>query len=153
METKARYVLIGLFTLGVILAAFGFVFWLHNTGGMGQRSPYRIEFDKTVSGLLVGSAVLFNGIKVGEVTALELNPQRPDVVTASVAIDPRTPVRADTAVGMDFQGLTGAPVSRGRAATHLRWQRCSSSQSGRRLHALSFSISARHTWKARQDPG
>jgi phospholipid/cholesterol/gamma-HCH transport system substrate-binding protein len=110
METKARYALIGLFALGVIALGFGFVYWLQTTGGIGARASYRVRFESPVSGLLVGSAVLFNGIRVGEVTSLGLNPQNPKEVTAAVAIDPATPVRSDTHVGMDFQGLTGAPV-------------------------------------------
>jgi phospholipid/cholesterol/gamma-HCH transport system substrate-binding protein len=47
---------------------------------------------------------------VGEVVDLDLSAENPKEVMATVAIDPSTPVRADTVVGMDFQGLTGAPV-------------------------------------------
>ena len=36
MEIKARYVLIGLFTLASIVAGFAFVYWLETTGGLGQ---------------------------------------------------------------------------------------------------------------------
>lgn len=110
METRARYLAIGLFTLTVIVAGFAFVYWLYSGGGFRDRTTYQIRFDGQVSGLLVGSAVLFNGIRVGEVTALSLTAESPKEVLATVAIDPATPVRADTVVGMDFQGLTGAPV-------------------------------------------
>lgn len=110
METKARYALIGLFTLCVIVAGFAFVYWLHHAGGMGKRAEYRVRFDSSVSGLLSGSGVLFNGIRVGEVARLELNPEQPKQVLATIAVDPSTPIRRDTAVGLDFQGLTGAPV-------------------------------------------
>jgi len=110
METNARYTLIGLFSLAVIGAGFAFVYWLETTGGLGARTAYRVRFDSPVSGLLVGSAVLFNGIRVGEVTALELNEKDPKEVNAAIGIDPATPIRADTHVGVDFQGLTGAPV-------------------------------------------
>lgn len=107
METRANYVLIGLFTLAVIAGAFGFVFWFQHTGGAGERAQYRVLFDGTVSGLRVGSPVLFNGIRVGEVSALSLNPQAPRQVLTTVSIDPKTPVRADTKVSLEFQGLTG----------------------------------------------
>lgn len=110
METKARYVLIGLFTLSVVGAIFAFVYWLHNTGGIGRRAEYRVLFQSSVSGLLVGSNVLFNGVRVGEVSSLKLNAEKPMEVLATISIDPSTPVRSDTAVSMDFQGLTGAPV-------------------------------------------
>ena len=68
MEIRARYVLIGAFTLAVIAAGFGFVYWLNNAGGLRERAVYRVRFEGSVSGLLAGSAVLFNGIRVGEVT-------------------------------------------------------------------------------------
>ena len=110
MEIRAPYVLIGAFVLAVIAAAFGFVYWLHNVGSLTERTTYRIHFENTVSGLLTGAAVLFNGIRVGEVTALELDPGNPNRVTATIAVAANTPVRADTKVGLDFQGLTGVPV-------------------------------------------
>lgn len=110
MEIRARYTLIGLFTLTVIVAAFGFVYWLNTAGGLGQHSLYRARFENTVSGLLKGSAVLFNGIRVGEVSDLQLNPLNPKQVTAVLAVAPRTPIRSDTKVGIEFQGLMGSPV-------------------------------------------
>jgi phospholipid/cholesterol/gamma-HCH transport system substrate-binding protein len=110
METRAPYALIGAFVLAVIGAAFGFVYWVHNTSGLTERAIYRIRFENTVSGLLTGAAVLFNGIRVGEVTALELDANDPNLVMATVAVVSSTPVRADTKVGLDFQGLTGVPV-------------------------------------------
>lgn len=110
MEVKARYLLIGLFTIAVIGLGFGFVYWLHSGGGLGQRAVYRIRYDGTVSGLIKGSAVLFNGIRVGEVSALSLDPKNPTQVMVDIAIQTEAPVRADTHVGIDFQGLTGAPI-------------------------------------------
>ena len=107
METRARYALIGLFLLAVIVAGFGFVYWLENKGGFAQREVYQIKFQGSVSGLLVGSAVLFNGIRVGEVTGLGLNPDAPQDVIATIAVDRGTPVRTDTQVGIETQGLTG----------------------------------------------
>ena len=107
METRARYALIGLFMLAVILASFGFVYWLENKGGFTQRAHYQIRFEGSVSGLLVGSTVLFNGIKVGEVTDLALNPEHPQQVIATVAVDRGTPIGTDTLVSIETQGLTG----------------------------------------------
>ena len=53
--------------------------------------------------------MLFNGIRVGEVTELASLP----IIHAGSTPPSRcceTPVRADTKVGLDFQGLTGVPV-------------------------------------------
>jgi phospholipid/cholesterol/gamma-HCH transport system substrate-binding protein len=119
MERKANYVLIGLFTFAVIAGIFGFVFWIHQTAGKKQSVAYRVIFDGTVSGLRVGSSVLFNGIRVGEVTDLRLNVERPTQVTAMLQVNKATPIRSDTRVGLEFTGLTGiASVSlRGISAT------------------------------------
>jgi phospholipid/cholesterol/gamma-HCH transport system substrate-binding protein len=110
METRAPFVVVGTFVLAAIAAAFGFVYWLHNTGGLGPRATYHVQFDGSVPGLLVGAAVLFNGIRVGEVTDLGLAPDNPRGVKATVSVASTTPVRADTKVGLEFQGLTGVPV-------------------------------------------
>ena len=109
METKARYVLVGLFTLCVIAGVFVFIYWLENTAGPGERAVYRIRFEGTVSGLRVGSAVLFNGVRVGEVTGLALDPDDPARIAATIAVQRATPVRADTRVDIDVQGLMGTP--------------------------------------------
>lgn len=110
METRAPYVVVGAFVLAAIVAGFGFVYWLNNAGGIGKRDTYQLVFNGPVPGLLVGAAVLFNGIRVGEVTSLELVADRPHDVHARVAVAANTPVRADTKVTLDFQGLTGVPV-------------------------------------------
>jgi phospholipid/cholesterol/gamma-HCH transport system substrate-binding protein len=110
METRAPFVIVGAFVLVAIAAVFGFVYWLQNTGGLGPRTSYHIQFEGSVPGLLVGAAVLFNGIRVGEVSDLGLAPGKPRGVNATISVASTTPVRADTKVGLEFQGLTGVPV-------------------------------------------
>src|SRR5262245_64808249 len=107
METRANYVVIGLFTLAVIAGGFGLVYCFSRPGDGGERAVYRVVFDGAVSGLRTGGWVLFNGIKVGEVSDLKLNPENPRQVVATIVVDKAVPMRADTRVGLDFQGLTG----------------------------------------------
>jgi phospholipid/cholesterol/gamma-HCH transport system substrate-binding protein len=107
METRANFVLIGVFTLAVVFGVFGFIYWFQNIGGAGERAIYRVEFGGSVSGLRTGASVQFNGIRVGEVTALTLNPQRPQQVIATISIDKSVAVRPDTEASLEFQGLTG----------------------------------------------
>ena len=110
METRAPFAVIGGFVLAAIVAIFGFVYWLNNTGGLGPRTSYHVQFEGSVPGLLVGAAVLFNGIRVGEVTGLVLAPDNPRRVNATISVATSVPVRSDTKVGLEFQGLTGVPV-------------------------------------------
>lgn len=110
MEVRARHFLIGLFVLAMITVGFVFVYWLKNVGGLGERTLYRVRFEQAASGLRPGSAVLFNGIRVGEVTDLRLSRDNPKQVMATIAVDRNTPVRADTQVGVEIQGLMGSPA-------------------------------------------
>ncbi len=106
MEDRAKFVLVGLFTFAVIAGAFGFVYWLHATAGSKESATYRVVFDGSVTGLRVGAPVLFNGIRVGEVTSLQLT-KDPSEVAAVLSVESDTPVRTDTRVTLEFSGLTG----------------------------------------------
>ncbi len=117
METRARYVIIGSFVLAVIFAGFGFVYWLKNTGGLGDRAYYRVRFEQPVSGLGPGSAVLFNGLRVGTVQSLNLDPTDLRGLMANISVEPWTPIHADTKIEVTFQGLTGSPAIMLRGGT------------------------------------
>ena len=107
MGTRANYIVTGAFTLAVIVGVFGFIFWFQNTAGGGERSSYRVVFVGSVSGLRTGSAVLFNGIRVGRVSGLGLDAHDPHKVVATISVERAVPVRADTKVALAYQGLTG----------------------------------------------
>src|SRR6185437_12528313 len=107
METKANYVVTGLFTLAVIVGAFGFLYWFQRAGDRGHETAYRVVFTGSVAGLNTGSDVTFNGIRVGQVAGLTLDPQDPRKVVALLKVKSAVPVRADTKAGLVFQGLTG----------------------------------------------
>jgi phospholipid/cholesterol/gamma-HCH transport system substrate-binding protein len=107
METRANYALIGLFTLAVILGVFGFIYWFKTFGQQTIRTNYTVHFNGSVSGLLNGANVLFNGLKVGEVTELGLIPEEPNRVFARISVDSRAPIKTDTAAALEFGGLTG----------------------------------------------
>src|SRR3954462_15641180 len=105
METRANYILIGSFTLAVIAAAIGFVLWFQSLHTTKQRSPLRVVFEGPAAGLRNGGSVNFNGIRVGEVVSVKLdNPRR---VGALAMGENNAPIRKDTLVGLEFQGLTG----------------------------------------------
>jgi phospholipid/cholesterol/gamma-HCH transport system substrate-binding protein len=107
METRANYVLIGIFTLAVVIGAFAFVWWLERVGDGGGRSSYEIVFDSSVSGLRPGAPVHFNGIRVGEVGGLRLDRSDPRKVVVTVSVNSSVPVRSDTRASLEYQGLTG----------------------------------------------
>ncbi|MFG1331066.1 MlaD family protein [Xanthobacter autotrophicus] len=110
METRANYTIIGAFTLAVLAAAFGFVYWFAGPQDSAARKAYEVLFDGSVAGLRQGNNVLFNGIPVGQVTGLGLVPGQPGQVLARVAINNDVPVLSDAQAGLESQGLTGIVV-------------------------------------------
>lgn len=106
MESRANYALVGLFTLAVLAAAFGFVYWF-SSGAGGRKQEVRVIFSGTVTGLGRGSSVLFNGLRVGEVTNIYLQPDDPRRIYGVISVDNTTPLRVDTRARIESQGLAG----------------------------------------------
>ncbi|WP_295812254.1 MCE family protein [uncultured Nitratireductor sp.] len=107
METRANYVLVGFFTVLVILAAFGFVYWTANIGDRGETALLRFRIPGSASGLSRGSAVLFNGVKVGDVRRVYLDLSNPSVAIADAEVDRLTPITQSTKADVGLAGLTG----------------------------------------------
>jgi phospholipid/cholesterol/gamma-HCH transport system substrate-binding protein len=108
MDIKANTTVIGAFLMSIIVALLGFVLWVSRIGEGRNFANYDIMFDGSISGLVKGSGVLFNGIRVGSVTNLKLNPTDPRQVVARVGVEPGTPIRTDTRVNLEYSGLTGS---------------------------------------------
>lgn len=107
METRANYALIGVFTLAVIAAAFGFVYWFSGGESGQRRQPVRVVFSGSVSGLSKGSVVLFNGLRVGEVSEVALVADDPRRVISRIEVDRTTPIRTDTHARLEIALLSG----------------------------------------------
>ncbi|MCO5157122.1 MAG: MCE family protein [Aquamicrobium sp.] len=107
METRANYVMVGIFTLVTVLAAFGFVYWTAGIGDRGEVSTLRFRIHGSASGLVRGSVVLFNGVKVGDVTRVYIDVSNPSVAIADAQVDRLTPVTRSTQADVGLAGLTG----------------------------------------------
>jgi phospholipid/cholesterol/gamma-HCH transport system substrate-binding protein len=108
METRANYALIGAFTLAIVACAFGFVFWFSGAEKPSGLHRYKVVFNGSITGLAVGNAVLFNGVRVGEVDKIDLMPDDPSRVFAMISVDARVPMRSDTKARLEYSGLTGS---------------------------------------------
>ena len=107
METKANYVLIGAFTLGVVAFALLFALWAARWSSQQAWDFYDGVFTEAVTGLSEGGTVQYNGIAVGTVEDLSLMPNDPRKVVARIRVEADTPVRVDTRAKLSITGLTG----------------------------------------------
>src|ERR1700675_3593131 len=97
--------MIGSTTLALIAAAFVGLLGYRKIHALQQQSPLRIVFEGSASGLRKGGSVNFDGVQIGEIKSLKLD--NPRKVVALVSVDNSAPIRKDTVVGLEFQGLTG----------------------------------------------
>lgn len=107
METRANYILVGIVTIAVLLGSFAFVYWIARGGESQNMVPLEVRIPGSVTGLTIGSQVLFNGIKVGDVRRMQIDPDNPSVVIVTTQVDRTTPVTPKTEATLGFQGLTG----------------------------------------------
>ena len=107
METRANYVIVGVFTLAAILAAFAFVYWTAQIGDRGETAELRVRIQGSASGLGPGSLVLFNGVKVGVVKRVYFDRNDPNAAIATTEIDKTTPLTKSTQADIGIASLAG----------------------------------------------
>jgi phospholipid/cholesterol/gamma-HCH transport system substrate-binding protein len=107
METRANHVLIGLFTLVTAALLIGFALWAAKFASDSSWNEYDVVFSEAVTGLGIGGTVQFNGITVGDVRKLKIDPADPNKVLVRVRIKADTPIKVDTEARLAFVGLTG----------------------------------------------
>jgi phospholipid/cholesterol/gamma-HCH transport system substrate-binding protein len=84
------------------------VLWL--AAGGASRKPYDLYGaveDESVAGLNLNAPVKYNGVDVGKVRAITLDPVNPERVRLVFAIERGTPIKVDTVAVLKIQGLTG----------------------------------------------
>lgn len=107
METRASHLLIGSFMLLMISAAFAFVMWLAKIEIDQEFDHYTIYFEGSVSGLSPAGEVRYNGVPVGTVQSIALDPKNPARVKVGIKIAGSTPVKEDSVAVLEMQGITG----------------------------------------------
>src|SRR5579875_1558796 len=108
METRAHYVAIGGFVLAVVFLAFMALLWLGRVElGRGRFKLYDIYFRGAVTGLSEGSAVLYNGVRVGRVADIRLNPANVEEVRVTVEIDKNAVIKTDARAELVANLLSG----------------------------------------------
>jgi phospholipid/cholesterol/gamma-HCH transport system substrate-binding protein len=107
METRANHFIIGSFVLAITLFAFTFIYWMrhYSTGNAGDN--YYVVFDGSVQGLTEASSVLFNGLRTGAVTSIEILPEDSRKMRATITLRQGIPVRENSRARVSQIGLAG----------------------------------------------
>ncbi len=107
METRANYVIVGLFTVLAVLGAFVFVYWSSGGVGNAQVENLRFRIPGSASGLTRGSWVMYNGVRVGDIQRVYVDPHDPASAIADATVVNSTVVTKSTTAVVGLAGLTG----------------------------------------------
>lgn len=106
MKMRSSNLVIGTTTLAILAIGLFGLLGVRKIRAISQETRMRIVFEGgSASGLRRGGSVNFDGVQIGEVLSLRLD--NPRKVVAEVRVDKNAPIRKDTVVGLEFQGLTG----------------------------------------------
>lgn len=101
---------VGLFVTMSFFILAAAVMWLAGSQFFQPVDTYYIVFTKSVSGLLPGAAVEYQGVTVGKVAQLRLTPDVPPQVAVTIVLEPGTPVRQDTTALLIGSLVTGIRI-------------------------------------------
>jgi phospholipid/cholesterol/gamma-HCH transport system substrate-binding protein len=107
METRANYVAVGVFVLVVLVGGVIALLWLARVEFNREIAYYDIYFAGSVTGLARGAPVRYNGIQVGRVNEIRIDPQNLQQVRLPIEIDQTALIRSDAVASLEVQGLTG----------------------------------------------
>lgn len=108
METKVNYAIVGAFVLilGAVLIAG--ILWISSGGSLQTKFDLYLAIEEeSVAGLNINAPVKYNGVDVGKVKSIVLDPKNPQRVRLLLAIERGTPIKQDTVAVLKIQGLTG----------------------------------------------
>lgn len=109
METRANYLLIGIFTLAGFFGLLGFLFWFAKFELDRQFDYYDVYFSE-VSGLSRASEVRFAGLPVGQVMDMGLARDGSGRVRVRLEVREGTPIRTNSTAALESQGVTGVAL-------------------------------------------
>ena len=107
METNANYVAVGAFVLTCMLGLVITLLWLSGLQYSQEFSYYQTYFTGPVTGLGKGTTIRYNGIDVGRVQDVRFDPNDPQVVIATLQVQPKLGIRVDSVTSIESEGLTG----------------------------------------------
>jgi len=103
-----NYTLVGAFVLLLASVLIAGILWLASGGAFQAKYDLYLAIeDESVAGLNLNAPVKLNGVDVGKVREIRIDPDNPERVKLLFAIERGTPIKDDTVAVLKTQGLTG----------------------------------------------
>lgn len=107
METRASYIVVGIFTLLVFIGGALAVIWMAGVQFDEDVALYDGYFSGSVTGLSPGNQVRYRGVPFGVVTAMRVDPDNVERVKVTIEVPRKPPIKTDAVASLEYQGITG----------------------------------------------
>jgi phospholipid/cholesterol/gamma-HCH transport system substrate-binding protein len=105
--TKAQKVRLGTFVLTGLVLFFGTIAFVLGLRMFEERDVYAVFYHGNVAGLELGSAVRYQGLRVGTVSGMEVSEEDPSAIEIELALEPDTELHEGTEAILELSGITG----------------------------------------------
>ncbi|OGT36495.1 MAG: hypothetical protein A3F11_11960 [Gammaproteobacteria bacterium RIFCSPHIGHO2_12_FULL_37_14] len=106
MEPKVNLIIVGTFILTLLTSIILMIIWLSSGFSLEKYSTYLVYMTESVTGLTINSTVEYNGVEVGEVSNIKIDPSNPHFVQLQLNIKSTTPITQGTIATLATRGLT-----------------------------------------------
>lgn len=107
METRASYIIVGIFTLVVFIGGALAVIWMAGVSFDEESAQYDAYFKGSVTGLSSGNQVRYRGVPFGVVTGMRVDPDNVERVKVTIEVPKKPPIKTDAVASLEYQGITG----------------------------------------------
>ena len=107
METRASYIIVGIFTLVVFIGGALAVIWMAGVKFDEESAQYDAYFKGSVTGLSPGNQVRYRGVPFGVVTGMRVDPDNVERVKVTIEVPKKPPIKTDAVASLEYQGITG----------------------------------------------
>ncbi len=107
METRASYIVVGIFTLAIFIGGALAVIWMAGVQFDEEIAHYDAYFEGSVTGLSPGNQVRYRGVPFGVVTAMRIDPDNVERVKVTIEVPKKPPIKMNASASLEYQGITG----------------------------------------------
>lgn len=107
MITRAQRVRLGFFVVVSLALFISLLVSVIGSSLFGDRDRYFVRYDISVSGLEVGAPVKYNGVRVGRVASIRIDPEMVSRSLVTISLQAGTPVKSNARAILSVQGITG----------------------------------------------
>lgn len=107
MITRSQRIRLGIFVVVTLAILLTLLVMVVGSSLWADRDTYYVGYKISVSGLEVGAPVKYNGVRVGRVERIQIDPDEVSRTVVTISLESDTPVKENAKAVLNVQGITG----------------------------------------------